>query len=159
MDMIFYKQLLEYNRTYKHLDELYADYAKLCGLSESEFWIMYALAETGSMRTQKDLCEWWSSSKQTINSALKGLEKEGVVTLTSTEENKKAKYITLTDKGVVMVETIIKPIMYAEQQAFKKMGKEASEEYLRLDKMYSDILETEMKIAMAEKDSKIRNTE
>ncbi|MBQ2747563.1 MAG: winged helix DNA-binding protein [Firmicutes bacterium] len=137
---IYYEQLLEYNKTYKDVDELYTNYAKMCGLSESDFWILYALAEAGSVRTQKDLCEWWSISKQTINSALKSLEKEGVVTLSSTEENKKTKYITLTEKGIEMVEKFIKPLMIAELAAFEMMGKEETREYLRLNKIYAETL-------------------
>ena len=142
MDVILFAQLLDYNRTYKDVDELYNNYAKMCGLSESDFWILYALAEAGSVRTQKDLCEWWSLSKQTINSALKNLEKEGVVTLSSSSENKKSKYITLTDKGLDMVDKYIKPLMNAELAAFEIMGKKETQEYLRLNKIYAEALDT-----------------
>ena len=145
MKDIYFGQLFEYNRTYKDVDELYTNYAKLCGLSESDFWILYALAENGSSRTQKDLCEWWSISKQTINSALKNLEKEGVVTLQSADGNKKIKYISLTDKGLAMVEKYVIPLMKAEQAAFGEMGDEQAKEYLRLNKLYAD--ELKQKIA------------
>ena len=68
------------------------------------------------------------------------LEKEGVVTLSSTEENKKTKYITLTEKGIEMVEKFIKPLMIAELAAFEMMGKEETREYLRLNKIYAETL-------------------
>ena len=61
--------------------------------------------------------------KQTINSALKKLERDGIVTLTK-EENSKSKRILLTDKGKKYCEETIDKIIEAEINALNAIEKE-----------------------------------
>lgn len=137
-------QLIEFNQLYKELDHLYHNYAKECGLSDSTLWILYSIYESKGIYTQKNLCELWSYSKQTINSALKNLEKNGFITLEYMTENKKNKQIVLTDSGNELIEQFIKPLMEAEQNAFRKMSDEERNKFLQLTKKYLDLLEEEI---------------
>ena len=66
MDKVF-SMLIEYNQLFRELDNLYHNYAKSCGLSDSTLWILYSIYEDKEIHTQKDLCESWSYSKQTGN--------------------------------------------------------------------------------------------
>ena len=71
----------ECNRLHKRMDAVYHAYAKQTGLSDAAFWLLYSLYERGAPGTQKDLCNLWFFSPQTINSALKALEQKGLLTL------------------------------------------------------------------------------
>lgn len=139
-----FSQLIEYNQLYKELDHLYHNYAKDCGLSNSTLWILYSIYETKGNYTQKNLCELWSYSKQTINSALKNLEKSGFIKLESIPDNRKNKQIVLTDLGNELTEQFIKPLIEAEQNAFRKMSDDERDEFLRLTKKYLDLLDKEI---------------
>ncbi len=61
--------LSEFNRLYQELDEIYHIYAKEHGLSDSVLWILYSLAESDVSLTQKDLCDLWHWTAQTVNSS------------------------------------------------------------------------------------------
>lgn len=122
------KQLTEFIQTYKEIDGLCHNYAKTHGLSDTVFYVLYALVDRGSAYPQRELCEDWSYPPQTVNSALKTLETQGVVELIFSPGNRKNKEIHLTDKGRMLAKEIIEPFMEAERSAF--FGVE--EEYRRI---------------------------
>ena len=72
------EQLEEINRTFKMSDDLFHDLALRLGLSDSAFEILYALCLTGGC-TQRDICRMSYTPKQTIHSALRRLEREGLL--------------------------------------------------------------------------------
>lgn len=143
------EQLVWYNRVYKEIDELYHNYAKGYGLSDSAFWMLYSLMERMLLKkegayTQKELCDDWSFSRQTVNSALKSLEMQGIIMLAAIEGNRKNKEILLTEKGEEIVKRSIIPLMEAEQEAFSKMGDSDRFKFLKLTQKYKDLLKEEL---------------
>ena len=72
----------EYNRLLKACDMLYHSIAVQLGMSDCAFWILYAVQAADGLCKQSDICENISMSRQTVNSALKKLEKDGFLTLT-----------------------------------------------------------------------------
>lgn len=70
-------ELAVFNQIYKEMDETYHLYAKQHGLSDANLWLLYSLYESEAL-TQKEICSVWHYSPQTINSALKNLEKQGL---------------------------------------------------------------------------------
>ena len=75
------KQLSEYNHVYKENTAIYRDLSIRLGLNESTFWILYTLRIEEPPVTQSDMCAILAYPKQTVNSALKKLEQEGLLTL------------------------------------------------------------------------------
>lgn len=71
--------LAEFNRLYKKMDEVYHHYAKGLGLSDMALWLLYSLYESGGPCTQRAFCAAWHHPPQTVNSALKKLEAEGLI--------------------------------------------------------------------------------
>ena len=116
------EQLTKFNRIYKEMDKLYHDYAKACGLTDLTFWILYALWEQGEGCTQRELCEEWCYISQSANSALKALEKQGVIQMRFREDNRKSKGIYFTEEGRIYAEKLIAPVIRAELAAFEKMN-------------------------------------
>ena len=98
---------------------------------------MYCLYENdGKKYTQKEFCDEWSYSRQTVNSTLKKLEKEGVVTL-QTAEDKKSEYVILTEKGRKTAQKIILPLMECEISSFKQLNEDEIEIFLGVMRKYS----------------------
>ena len=115
-----------------------------CGLSDAAFWILYCVRERREPYTQKEICQIWSYSRQTINSALKNLEQQNLIELIPTPENRRNKQIQLTEKGEALAEEIVKPLMRGERKAFRRLGKQEAEEFLKLVRRYGELLKEEI---------------
>ena len=114
MDRISDREYIrEYNRLLKACDTVYHNAAVRIGLSDCAFWILYTLQESGRSYTQSEIGETTSMPKQTVNSALKKLEKEGYVSLRRAD-GRMGKVIHLTEKGMIFAAENLKPVMDAE---------------------------------------------
>lgn len=97
------KELLEkraeYNRLFNAQDYFYVRAASRANLSEAAFWILYSICDSDTAWTQSALCKEWYYSKQTINSAVKKLEKMDFVELKMKSGTGNRKVIVLTESG------------------------------------------------------------
>lgn len=105
------------DRAMKSTDDAYVRVARKLGLSESAFDILYALAIDGEGCTQAHLCEISYSNKQTVNSSIHKLEREGIVRLEPGIG--RSTLVFLTDAGRRLVEEKIKPVVDAELAALE----------------------------------------
>ena len=96
MDSPLAQQLALLNQNDKLLNDLYHNYAVSVELSDTALWILY-IALQGDGCTQSEICEMWSYPKQTVNTSLKNLERQGYITLLPLSGNRKSKQVTLTD--------------------------------------------------------------
>ena len=136
--------LAVFNQVYKEMDEIYHLYAKQHGVSDTALWLMYSLYQSETAYTQREFCSDWHYPPQTINSALKNFEKQGIIELQSIPDNQKNKLIVLTQKGKDWAENIISPLILAERRSFQGMKKEEREALLVLSKKYVDLLRSEI---------------
>lgn len=87
-----FAQITLYNQLIKEMDDLYRVYAKNCNLSETAFWILYCIREREKEAfTQREICDYWFYTPQTVNSALKNMTEEGLLILRAEEDNRKNK--------------------------------------------------------------------
>lgn len=98
-DMTFSQFITAYNALIKEDNSLYHALAKGFGLSDTAFWILYLLEESDHPVTQAELCAVLCLSKQTVNSALKGLSDSGYIRLEAPHGKNRGKRLTLTDLG------------------------------------------------------------
>lgn len=92
-----FAQITLYNQLIKEMDDLYRVYAKNCNLSETAFWILYCIQEREKEAfTQREICDYWFYTPQTVNSALKNMTEEGLLILRTEKDNRKNKRIYLT---------------------------------------------------------------
>ena len=101
------------------------------------------LQESGSSFTQTEIAEAASLPPQTVNSALKKMEQQGLVTL-ERENGKIGKTIRLTSKGLSCVEEKIAPVMEAEEKVCATFTDEETETFLRLLKSLTMRLDEEI---------------
>ena len=84
---------------YQKTDKVYYELARGCGLSETAYWILYAVEVSGGAISQARIADEFSYSRQTVNSALKTLEARGLVELTSLVGDRRSKAVSLTPEG------------------------------------------------------------
>lgn len=137
-------ELMQYNQLQKKLDDFYSSLAKICGLSDSVFWIIYSVLERKEPYTQTELCNMWSFNKHTINTALKNLESDGIIRFESLGQNRKNKQIFLTEKGIAFAQRTVIPFMEMEERAFGGLDDEERTEFLRLTQKLLDLLHKEL---------------
>lgn len=137
--MIYYTQseaLKENNRIYREMDGLYHELCVEMGLSDSAFLILYSIVEMDGNCSQREIADYCSTSRKTINSSVKNLEAKGYITLVNGAG--RDKHIVLTEQGEKLVREKIFPIMEAEDRAFLEMEPEEREELLRLNEKYAE---------------------
>lgn len=136
--------LAVFNQLYKKMDEIYHQYAKEHGISETTLWLLYSVYEDDAVYTQRELCAAWHYPPQTVNSILKGLEKQEIIRLEAIPGNQKNKRIVLTEKGKQLTDQVIAPLYLAEQRSFQGLGKEEREALLSLTRKYVELLGKEV---------------
>ena len=134
-----------FNQLYKEMDEIYHQYAKRQGISDTALWLLYSLYEDGAGYTQRELCSAWHYPPQTINSALKNLVNQGYIQLKPVEGNQKNKRIVLTEAGNEMMQEIISPLIQAEKRTFQRLEKSERDTLLSLTHKYVSLLKGEVK--------------
>lgn len=136
--------LAGFNKVHKKMNVLYHNYAKKIGLSDAAFWLVYSLYENSGPCTQRDLCEAWFYAPQTINSALKALEKEGIIQLELAPGSRKNKRILFTETGKLLVREKIAPLVLAEEQSFLRLHEEDREKLLEISTRHVGMLAEEI---------------
>lgn len=134
-------------RAYEALDsfwreqnQLYRDVAASFGISESAFSILYAIFLAGEKGiSQRDICVQMCIGKQTVNSSIHKLEREGVVVLKS-GPGRRGLLAHLTPVGLELAERTIVPMIEAELAALREFDDRELELALLLGRRYTDAL-------------------
>ena len=124
-------QIMKFNAIFKRYEGIYRAAARKFDIPELTLWILYVLRED-TRCTQKDLTKQLLQPKQSVHSALKTLEKDGYVELKYPENNRKSKYIYLTEKGASLAEDTVDKIIDAEISEFASLPYGERQTLLRL---------------------------
>ena len=73
--------IYQIERERKEQDSIYHAVAVKYGLPDTTLWVLYYISEFDEDQTQQDLCRQGFHAKQTINTAIAGLAKNGFVEL------------------------------------------------------------------------------
>lgn len=133
----------EFDQLQKKMDSIYNKLAKSSGLTNTAFWIIYTIKNEEETYKQKDLCNMWFYSKQTINSALKKLEEQNIIQLIAVPENRKDKKVILTERGKQLASELIEPVIEIEKKSLENIKERR--EFLDLFKNYIKTMEEETK--------------
>ena len=112
------------NRLYKEMEDLYREADRWAGLSDSAFVILYNLLDMGDGCLQRDICAAAFISKQTVNSSIRALERQGLIRLQPGRGREAHLY--LTERGRALAEEKILPVMEAENQSLAELGEDAA---------------------------------
>lgn len=142
MDNNMSKKLETINQVCDMIDDIYYQYASTFGITDTELCILYALNEHDGEYLQSDICRDWYCSLQTIHTTIKNMEKKGMITLLCQEGNKKNKYIHLTATGKQLIDSIMVPLVKAEEEAFGMLTVQEQDILLPLLQKYANALNT-----------------
>ncbi len=104
------------------------------GLSDSAATILYSLCNYKGRCLLGDIIKLSGMSKQTVNSALRGLEADGVVTLEAESGRRKA--VRLTEKGTALAENTVARLIRIENEILAAWSQHEQETYLGFAKRY-----------------------
>lgn len=133
-----------FNQLYKECGDIYHGYARRFGLSEAALIILCAIYESPTPLTQRQLAAEWHYPPQTVNSILKRLETEGLLTLTAAPDNRRSKQVHFTEKGSAFAARVIAPLIAAEDRAFCALSPSEQQALLTLTRRYMDNLREEV---------------
>ncbi len=126
--------LKRYNFLLGELNSVYHEASRKLGMSDSVSKILYAVCFEGGSCSITALCRNTCLNKQTVNSALRSLEKEGLTRLVAVDG--KSKMVVLTDKGTdYSLKTACK-IIDAENSVLNGWTKEEVNIYLSLTEKF-----------------------
>lgn len=136
MDLMANEYLKQMAVQEKCFDAMYREAGVRFGLPDCSMWVLYFLISSGEPISQQDLIEKMMFPKQTINSAVMKLAKDGLVKLFTTPGMGNRKTIALTETGMDLANTTVRRLLKAELRALKNMGTERAEQFIQL---YSEL--------------------
>ena len=139
------QQLQALNRLYKESDHIYSRLASRLGMTDTTFWVLYAIAHSEAPLAQNDLCNDFFFPVQTIHSAINHLRSDGLLELQMIPGTRNRKAILLTEKGKHFVEHTISKADEIEEKAFLRFTEEERETYLSLFRRHIEYLKNEEK--------------
>lgn len=128
--------LRQFNRITKDIDDVYRQMAKKYGIGECSFWIIYTLRLADKPLTQSSICSQMYQPKQTVNSAVKKLESDGLIKSVFLDDKRK-KFIILTEKGKAAANSTADMVIDAETQSFSRFPEEKRRLLLEMLEDYS----------------------
>lgn len=141
MEFYINEQMQRFNLLTSEIDTAYHDAALKLGMSDSAMLVLYTLCSGGGECMLGDITS--GASKQTINSALRKLESEGIVYLEAFEGRKKKVY--LTEKGRQLARDTVRRVIEAENEIFASWSDEEKRIYIDLTQRYLTELKEKIK--------------
>lgn len=131
-----YLEAGQYTYLAGEINALYHEAAVKMGISDSVQNILYVICEKEGRCLQSEISKLTGISRQTINSAIRKLEKEEIVYIK--QGKGRNTIICLTDKGEKVAEEKIFPLYEIENKIWNEWTPEEQQQYLALTKKYRD---------------------
>lgn len=120
------------------MESLYHRASLKLGITDSVSVVLYTIYDEGDGCLLSDIYKKTGIRKQTVNSAIRGLEADSILFLE--QHTGRAKKVFLTDKGKDYVQKTVARLYEAEAQAFDTWTAEEISTYIRLMEKYADCL-------------------
>ena len=134
MNQLISEQIHKLNYLTSDLDGLYHQASLQIGVADSVMRVLYAIYDNGDGCPLQTICQQSGISKQTVNSALRKLEREGILYLAPFRG--KHKKVMLTEKGKACLEQTAARIFEAECRAYADWTVSEMEDYLSLTEKF-----------------------
>lgn len=143
METIPQSETRRYNRLISEIDGVYHEVAMRQGFSDSAMSILYALSDNDGSCRLTELIRQSALNKQTVNSALRKLEKDGIIRLESA--GGRARRVCLTETGFATVHNTVDRVLAIEKKIYSSWSQEEWELYIQLTERYLCQIREEMK--------------
>lgn len=130
------KEIKRYNHLIGEIDAVYHEMSLKLRVSDSVMAILYTICDCGDCCLLQEISRRSGISKQTINSAIRKLEREGAVYLEPA--GGKNKSVCLTETGKRLAGQTAAQIIAAENALFASWPEEDVNRYLELTERFLD---------------------
>jgi len=131
------KRYQEFISASKEVDDLYHMLALKFNLSDSAMWILCTMREANRELTQSEIAQEMSMSRQTVNSAIKNLEKQGYLRLEAVSGDRRNKILSFTEEGETFVKRTVDRVLSLEHQVFENLEVEEQEQITQILRKYT----------------------
>lgn len=118
----------------------YELHARKHGLTAKEEFVLDILWFSPEGCLQSEICERLSATKQTVSAIIKKFWKQGYVSLTESETDRRNKIVRFTDAGQAYAKNIIPPAASAEIDAMAELAEEDIRELVRITAIFSNYM-------------------
>lgn len=125
------------------LNALYHNASLKLGLTDSASIVLYTIYDNGENCLLSEIYKQSGISKQTVNSAIRNLEKEGVIFLE--QHSGRAKKVVLTDLGKDYVQKTVARLFNAEAAAFSSWKEDEINAHIGFMEKYIDSFREQVK--------------
>jgi len=139
-----FPQLKRLNYLFAQTDSAYHEAARRLGLSDSALAVLYTLCVEGGSCQLGEIISQNSMSKQTLNSALRSLERERLIQLEADDGRKKR--VSLTQQGYTRCEKTVVRLIEIENRIFDAWEMQEQEMYAALMQKYLNMLRREIEV-------------
>lgn len=136
MNKKIYDKVHLINHIISEMESLYHQVSLKMGISDSVSIVLYTIHVTEGICLLSDIYKKSGISKQTVNSAIRRLEDEGILYLE--QHTGRSKKIILTEIGNKYINKTVAKLYEAEVQAFESWTKEEINTYVNLMEKYKD---------------------
>lgn len=131
------RDMRRFNHLLQETDAVYHEMAQHWGLSDSVMGVLYTLCDAGGRCSVREVCRLGGMSKQTVNSALRRMEGDGLIYL---ESAGRGKDVCLTEAGEGLACRTARRVIQAENQVFAAWPQADVEQYLALTRRFQEAL-------------------
>lgn len=139
-----------FNYISNEINALFHEAALKMGMSDSEMLILYTICNEGNGCLLSEVYKTSGISKQTINSAVRKLEKEEIVYLENVDG--RSKKIFLTEKGQREMQGKVLRIIELENTIFGSWTEEEQELYVELTQRFESSFREKLKKLWSEEE-------
>ena len=136
-------ELRRLNYLTSEINSAYHQAAHKLGLSDSTMMVLYAACNNGGSCLVSDICKISGTSRQTLHSAIRRLEADGLIDLKADSGRKKR--VCLTEKGMDTSKNGVVRLTELENDIMGSWTKEEQEQYLELTKRYLTALKEKIR--------------
>lgn len=126
------------------MEAMYHQASLKMGITDSVSIVLYSVYDAGNECLLSDIYKNSGISKQTINSAIRSLEADGILYLEQYSGRKKK--VALTEQGKAFAQKTVARLWQAEMNAFDSWTKEEIETYIRLMAKYADCFQKQVEL-------------
>ena len=136
------EEVRRYVNEYCHLRDVqtaaYELYARKHGLTAKELFVLDIIWVAPDGCLQSDISERLSATKQTVSAIIKKFWKQGYISLTESETDRRNKIVRFTEAGMEYTRKIIPPAANAEIDAMAELNGKDIVELVRITTLFSD---------------------
>lgn len=118
----------------------YELYARKHNLTAKELFVLDILWFSPDGCLQSEMCERLSATKQTVSAIIKKFWKQGYLSLTESETDRRNKIVRFTETGKEYAKNIIPPAANAEIDAMAELAGEDIMELVRITTIFSNYM-------------------